>query len=195
MMCSLMSFLLMIRQPPISTRTDTLLPYTTLFRSLSREVEFAIPREMNQQQGIGLARDCAQAEFVERGRIADLNVHGDIGADGLAKPHAHVMLTMREVGEDGFGGKVRDWNATHLVEQWRERWADHVNTRLAEFDIDVRIDHRSLDAQGIALEPQDKIGPAASRMGERGLESERTEQHPETPRANRNRHHPEPSIP
>src|SRR3546814_3285256 len=78
---------------------------------LSREVEFAIPREMNQQQGIELARDFAQAEFVERGMIADLNVHWDIGADGLAKPHAHVMLTMREVGEDGFGAKVRDWNA------------------------------------------------------------------------------------
>src|SRR3546814_3655748 len=84
--------------------------------------------------------------------IADLNVHWDIGADGLAKPHAHVMLTMREVGEDGFGAKVRDWNATHLVEQWRERWADHVNTRLAEFDIDVRIAHRSLEAQGIRSE-------------------------------------------
>src|SRR3546814_4409260 len=27
-------FFLMIRRPPISTRTDTLLPYTTLFRSL-----------------------------------------------------------------------------------------------------------------------------------------------------------------
>src|SRR3546814_19740813 len=26
-------FFLMIRRPPISTRTDTLLPYTTLFRS------------------------------------------------------------------------------------------------------------------------------------------------------------------
>src|SRR3546814_3666576 len=29
-------FLLMIRRPPISTRTDTLLPYTTLFRSAVR---------------------------------------------------------------------------------------------------------------------------------------------------------------
>src|SRR3546814_20446875 len=28
-------FLLMIRRPPRSTRTDTLFPYTTLFRSLS----------------------------------------------------------------------------------------------------------------------------------------------------------------
>src|SRR3546814_20332420 len=29
-------FFLMIRRPPISTRTDTLFPYTTLFRSLVR---------------------------------------------------------------------------------------------------------------------------------------------------------------
>src|SRR3546814_16526386 len=30
-------FFLMIRRPPISTRTDTLFPYTTLFRSVDRE--------------------------------------------------------------------------------------------------------------------------------------------------------------
>ncbi|MBK6721406.1 MAG: Ti-type conjugative transfer relaxase TraA [Sphingomonadales bacterium] len=144
---------------------------------LSREVEFAIPREMNKSQGIALARDFVKTEFVEKGMIADLNVHWDIGKDGLAKPHAHVMLTMREVGKDGFGPKVRDWNKSELVEQWRERWADHVNQRLAELDIDARVDHRSLEAQGIKLEPQDKIGPAASRIGGRGLEAERIEEH------------------
>jgi Ti-type conjugative transfer relaxase TraA len=144
---------------------------------LSREVEFAIPRELNREEGIRLAREFVQAEFVERGMIADLNVHWDIGADGLAKPHAHIMLTMREVDEDGFGAKVRDWNRTELIEQWRERWAEHVNQRLAELDIDARIDHRSLEAQGIGLEPQDKIGPAASRMEGRGLEAERIEEH------------------
>ncbi|MFA6114601.1 MAG: Ti-type conjugative transfer relaxase TraA [Sphingomonas sp.] len=161
---------------------------------LSREVESAIPREMTQTQGIELARDFAQAEFVDRGMIADLNVHWDIGADGLAKPHAHVMLTMREVGDDGFGAKVRDWNRTELVEQWRERWAEHVNERLAELDIDARIDHRSLEAQGIDLEPQDKIGPAAQRMGERDLESERIEDHREIARRNGERIIAEPRV-
>ncbi|KZC79440.1 conjugal transfer protein TraA [Sphingobium yanoikuyae] len=159
---------------------------------LAREVEFSIPREMNRQQGIELARDFVGQEFVARGMIADLNVHWDpstslrgaIGADDQPKPHAHVMLTMREVGKDGFGAKERDWNRTELVEQWRERWADHVNARLAELDIDARIDHRSLEAQGIELEPQDKIGPAAQRMGERGLESERIEDHRETAQRN-----------
>src|SRR3546814_20550021 len=31
--CRRLFFFLMIRRPPISTRTDTLFPYTTLFRS------------------------------------------------------------------------------------------------------------------------------------------------------------------
>src|SRR3546814_5389433 len=62
---------------------------------------------MTEEQGIELARDFVQGEFIDHGMIADLNVHWDIGADGLAKPHAHVMLTMREVREDGFGKKNR----------------------------------------------------------------------------------------
>src|SRR3546814_8382284 len=35
-LCSLVVFFLMIRRPPRSTRTDTLFPYTTLFRSAGR---------------------------------------------------------------------------------------------------------------------------------------------------------------
>ena len=62
---------------------------------LAREVEFAIPREMSREQGIELARDFVQSEFVDRGMIADLNVHWDIGADGLAKLYAHVIFTNR----------------------------------------------------------------------------------------------------
>src|SRR3546814_20736895 len=52
---------------------------------LAREVEFSIPREMSKDDGIELARDFVQAEFVERGMIADLNVHWFIGAGGVAK--------------------------------------------------------------------------------------------------------------
>ncbi len=166
---------------------------------LSREIEFAIPREMAEQQGIELARDFVKREFVDRGMIADLNVHWDIGADGLARPHAHVMLTMREInigedGEAGFGAKVREWNRTELLTHWREAWAEHVNERLAELDIDARIDHRSLEEQGIELEPQHKIGPAASRMAGQGLEAERIQDHVEIARSNGERILANPSI-
>jgi len=151
---------------------------------IAREIEFAIPRELSREDGIALAREFVRTEFVDRGMIADLNLHWDIGADGMAKPHAHVMLTMRNVGADGFGPKNRDWNRTDLLEKWRERWAGHVNARLAQLDIDARVDHRSLEAQGIELEPQHKIGPAAARMAGQGLASERLEEHHAIARTN-----------
>ncbi|GAA4035556.1 hypothetical protein GCM10022281_14960 [Sphingomonas rosea] len=154
---------------------------------LAREVEFALPRELSPEIGIELAREFVAREFVGVGMVADLNVHRDIGPDGEPKPHAHVMLTMREIGEDGFGKKVREWNRTELLERWRERWASHVNQRLAELDIEARIDHRSLEAQGIALEPQNKLGPAALRMVADGLASERLADHQQIARANGDR--------
>ncbi|KRB81079.1 conjugal transfer protein TraA [Sphingomonas sp. Root710] len=150
----------------------------------AREVEFAIPREMTREQGVALAREFAAREFVDRGMVADLNVHWDIGADGEAKPHAHVMLTMREVGPDGFGPKVREWNATALLQQWRENWASHVNERLAQLGIETRIDHRSYDAQGIELEPQHKIGAAGARREAKGEDAERAADHREIARDN-----------
>ena len=131
-----------------------------------------------QAQGIELARDFVRGEFVDRGMIADLNVHWDMAEDGMPKPHAHVMLTMRAVDENGFGQKVRDWNRTEMVERWRERWAELANERLAELDIDARIDHRSLEAQGIALEPQSQIGAPAKRIEDRGIEGEGTRGRP-----------------
>ncbi|MEA3537686.1 MAG: Ti-type conjugative transfer relaxase TraA [Pseudomonadota bacterium] len=161
---------------------------------LAREVEFSIPREMNQAQGITLAREFVEKQFVDRGMVADLNVHWDMGKDGMPKPHAHVMLSMRDVGPDGFGNKNRDWNDRALLKEWREAWADHVNERLAELDIDARIDHRTLEAQGIDLEPQHKIGPAASRMPEQGLEAERAEDHARIARENGEKIIANPSI-
>jgi Ti-type conjugative transfer relaxase TraA len=166
---------------------------------LAREVEFAIPRELTQAQGIELARDFAQAEFVGMGMIADLNVHWDMAEDGMSKPHAHVMLAMRAVAENGFGPKVRDWNRTEMVQRWRERWAELANERLAELDIDARIDHRSLEAQGIALEPQSQIGAPAKRIEEggiegKGIEADRADMHREIARGNGARIIADPSL-
>jgi Ti-type conjugative transfer relaxase TraA len=162
---------------------------------LAREVEFAIPREMSEAQGIELARDFARGEFVDRGMIADLNVHWDMTEDGMPKPHAHVMLTMRAVDENGFGRKVRDWNRTEMVERWRERWAEIVNERLAELDIDARIDHRSLEAQGLAIEPQSQIGAPAQRIEGEGVEvADRAEIHREIARNNGERIIADPSV-
>ena len=161
---------------------------------LAREVEFSIPREMNQAQSISLARDFVKQQFVDRGMIADLNVHFDRAEDGSSKPHAHVMLSMRDVGPDGFGNKNRGWNDRALLQDWREAWSAHVNERLAELGIDARIDHRSYAEQGIELEPQHKIGPAASRRPEQGLEAERIEDHDRIARENGERIIADPKV-
>lgn len=151
---------------------------------LAREIEFAIPREMTKEQGIALARDFVQREFVDRGMIADVNVHWDIGADGEAKPHAHVMLTLRSIEGDGFGAKVRDWNAAALLQHWRGAWASHVNERCAALGINARIDHRSYAEQGVALEPQHKIGAAGARREAKGEDAERAADHRAIARSN-----------
>ncbi|WP_316173166.1 Ti-type conjugative transfer relaxase TraA, partial [Bradyrhizobium sp. SZCCHNRI2049] len=166
---------------------------------LAREVEFALPRELSEAQGIELARDFVRGEFVGVGMVADLNVHWDKGEDGMPKPHAHVMLTMRAVDENGFGQKVREWNRTEMVERWRKRWAELANERLAELDTDARIDHRSLEAQGIALEPQSQIGAPAKRIegrgvGGEGVEADRAEMHREIARNNGRRIIADPSL-
>ena len=144
---------------------------------LAREIEIALPRELTKTQAIELARDFVQEQFVAAGMIADLNVHWGRTADGEDQPHAHIMLTMREVGLDGFGKKARDWNRTELLVGWRQRWAEMANERLAEFGYDLRIDHRSQAAQGIELEPQNKIGPAGARREARGEDAERAAEH------------------
>ncbi|MCB8883964.1 Ti-type conjugative transfer relaxase TraA [Acidisoma cellulosilytica] len=154
---------------------------------LARELEFSIPREMAKDEGIRLARDFVQEQFVDRGMAADLNVHWDIGADGQAKPHAHVMLATRAVGPDGFGQKARDWNRTALLETWRERWASLTNERLLALDLDLRIDHRTYAAQGIMLEPQNKIGPAGARREDRAEAAERADEHEAIARRNGDR--------
>jgi Ti-type conjugative transfer relaxase TraA len=72
--------------------------------------------------------------------------------------------------------------------------------RLAELDIDARIDHRSLEAQGIALEPQSQIGAPAQRIEGRGIAgvgieaADRADMHREIARNNGERIIADPSV-
>lgn len=171
---------------------------------LARDIEISLPRELGRAEAIRLARDFVREQFVDRGMVADLNVHWTRAADGELQPHAHVMLTMREIvpakngleekEEAGFGKKVVAWNDRALLSTWRERWASFANERLAELGHDVRIDHRSHVEQGIEVEPQNKIGPAGARREERGEQAERVAEHVEIARRNGERIIAEPAI-
>ena len=131
---------------------------------LARDLGFTLPEELTQNQAIALAREFVQLEFVARGKIADVNVHWDQG-----NPHAHVMLTLRELKPNGFGLKEREWRGRRqLVKQWREHWADAANEHLLRAGLDIRMDHRSYREQGLELEPIRFMGRVVYEMHRRG---------------------------
>ena len=111
---------------------------------VAREIRVAIPRELPPEDGRALVRDYAQRAFVDRGMVADVAFHG--GQEGH-NPHAHIMLTTRTIGPEGFGLKNREWNKKEHVTTWRKDWADSANRALAQHGRPERIDHRSLIAQ------------------------------------------------
>src|SRR3546814_6214954 len=88
-------FFLMIRRPPRSTRTDTLLPYTTLFRSARtdpRGVRF--PLGFTRSPRIAAMTSGAEADgpVTTRDRIID-------GASTLTTEHGWAWVTMSKVAE------------------------------------------------------------------------------------------------
>jgi len=120
---------------------------------LAREVEISLPREFSVDQNISLVKEYVQKEFVDKGMVADVCMHYGMKGDSY-NPHAHVMLTMRNIDEQGFGKKNVSWNNRELLKEWRESWCELSNKHLALNGIDQQIDHRSLKEQGIELVPQ-----------------------------------------
>lgn len=138
---------------------------------LARELEIGLPLELSHEENVALVRDYVQQQFVKRGMVADFSVH----EDDPNNPHVHVLLTMREVTAEGFGAKVRSWNAKAELLKWREAWAESANEHLARAGHAIRIDHRTLEAQGSELEPGRKIGVGRERQSEAQLPPRITE--------------------
>src|SRR3546814_14222744 len=73
----------MIRRPPRSTRTDTLFPYTTLFRSLQSRLEPRAHRKRGAEFGLRFGKAIAAAEIIER------LFGGDDPVGGFLEPLRH----------------------------------------------------------------------------------------------------------
>ena len=114
---------------------------------VAREIRVALPAELDREQRIDLVRDFCQRSFVNRGMVADIALHAPGREGDERNHHAHILLTTREIGPEGFSTKNRDWNAKELLEDWREAWARDSNHALERCGHEVRIDHRTLEAQ------------------------------------------------
>jgi Ti-type conjugative transfer relaxase TraA len=132
---------------------------------VAREIEIGLPIELSKEQQIALLREFVKREFVARGMVADFALH----LDNPNNPHAHILLTTRELTADGFGLKQRGWNETAELASWRRGWEEVTNEHLAQAGLAVRIDHRSLREQGLSLTPGRKIGLGKARQQESDL--------------------------
>jgi ATP-dependent exoDNAse (exonuclease V) alpha subunit len=142
---------------------------------LAREIELALPHELTPAARRELVHGFVRAVFVTAGMVADIAIHAPGGAGDARNVHAHILLTMRVIAGDGFGPKVRAWNDPAMFEQWRALWAGHVNRALETAGEPARVDHRSLEAQGIERLAQIHLGPAVIEMQRRGIKTERVE--------------------
>ena len=134
---------------------------------VAREVRVALPAELTHDERVALVRDFAQAQFVDRGMVADIALHAPGREGDERNHHAHILLTTREIDAEGFTTKNRDWNAVEVLEGWREAWARDSNAALERAGIEDRVDHRTLVAQrDEALE----LASAARERGDEGAE-------------------------
>src|SRR3546814_17669517 len=94
LVCYRCIFFLMIRRPPVSTRTDTLFPYPTLFRSiaLADEQRAALAGGLDREsatvdhprpQGDGVDSEAGPREVEERERWQDLELDPRVGVEPL----------------------------------------------------------------------------------------------------------------
>lgn len=132
---------------------------------VAREIRVALPAELTHAQRVELVQGFCQQEFVDRGMVADIALHAPGREGDDRNHHAHILLTTREIGPEGFTSKNRNWNAVEVLEGWRRAWAQESNRALERSGIEDRIDHRTLVAQ--RDEALERSGAARERGDER----------------------------
>ena len=155
---------------------------------VAREYQVALPAELSAEQRVALARTFSR-EVADRYNVAvDLAIHAPRPGGDPRNVHAHLLATTREVTPEGMGakagldmkGEVRSELGLPPSRQefttLRARWAELTNEALREAGVQVRVDHRSLQAQGVDREPIPYLprpALAAERRGERSEVAER----------------------
>ncbi len=157
------------------------------------EVVIALPRELSKEKRIEVVNEFIDREIGDRFPYT-VAVHNPKALDGGEQPHAHVMFSIREKDgierpkelffkranpshpEKGGTRKSREWSkderSNDRVNEIRLSWEELANKALQKEGHEVRIDRRTLEAQGIDREPEPKMGPIVTQRLKRGQETE-----------------------
>ena len=171
---------------------------------LARNLLFELPRELNEEDRIKLISEFIEENFTSKGMIADCNIHNPMASDHEEQPHAHILLTLREMDSEGKwkpkcrkeyildenGEKIKlksgnyksrkvnlnDWNEPDKAKEWRENFSKKANEYLARNNIAKRIDPRTFEEQGREELPQIHLGTSSFQMEKKGIQTERGNQ-------------------
>jgi ATP-dependent exoDNAse (exonuclease V) alpha subunit len=151
---------------------------------VAREYELALPHELNRGQRVELVRTFSKDISDRYGIAVDFAIHAPHRSGDERSHHAHVLTTTRTIEAGGLGDKSEiEWSdgnrrkaglgpAKEEITAIRGRWETLTNEYLQAQGIEARIDHRSLEAQGIEREPTTHLGAAVWGMERRGVETE-----------------------
>jgi hypothetical protein len=141
----------------------------------AREVLISLPHELTDAQRHALVRAFVSESLVGRGMIADYGIHYPDAHGDERNHHAHILVTTRRVGPDGFGFKAREWDNPDAVKALRLEWEQIQNLHLRQHlgPEAPQVTSHSLGDQGHDAEPTIHLGPAASGMERRGEGSDR----------------------
>ena len=171
---------------------------------LAYSFDISFQNEFSQEENIALARQFLTEHFVSRGMVVDFAVHEPEREEGgINNPHFHFLCPIRPIEQNGKWGlkqkreyvldengnripdgkgdyvfnavPTTDWGSADTLEFWREQWAAMCNAKFEEKGLDVRIDHRSYERQGVELLPTRHEGPTVRAMEKKGIKTEKGE--------------------
>jgi len=126
----------------------------------------ALPIELSHEANLQLL-----SEFCERmteGRASWYAAVHD-GPDDADNPHAHIIFRDRDPDT---GQRVMMTTEKGSTERFRQGWEQEVNIALERAGLDVRVDRRSLEEQGIDREAQLHVGAGAMALAKKEYEFE-----------------------
>lgn len=156
---------------------------------LFKQIEFALPKELLPEQQTELAASfCMELAQTKDGPLPySFAVHK--GHD-KENPHCHLLISERvndghrrepdqwfkRAAKDPLKGGARKTNELRPREwllQCRALWAERANMALQHAGHEARIDHRTLEAQGIDRIPTIHLGPRVAAMECKGIRTQR----------------------
>jgi hypothetical protein len=146
-------------------RTETKKSTKPKKAQIARRFIVALPNELNLEQQIVLMDEFSEF-LTEYGMIIDYSIHHP--PDNPNNPHAHMIVTMRHIEEDGFGNKKRELNHKSVLKEWRQSWAEITNTHLGIAGFNQKITHKSHKDLNNKKIPTVHLGIATTKAKKRG---------------------------